>query len=136
MMTDTQQNVKPAPQLLFDRQDQLQRIQAYVIPGETLVAVFDCKGAGTGFVGFTDQRLIFYDQAFLTKKKSMVSIPHNNIVGVASTDEGMIFTTSEITLLTAAGNYTFQFRGTDKAHMAYRYIMKQILNQVNPQLPG
>jgi hypothetical protein len=101
-----------------------------------LVAVFDCKGAGTGFVGFTDQRLIFYDQAFLTKKKSMVSIPYNNIVGVASTDEGMIFTTSEITLLTAAGNYTFQFRGSDKAHMAYRYIMKQILNQVNPQLPG
>jgi hypothetical protein len=125
-----------APKILFDRQDQLQRVQAYVIPGETLVAVFDCKGAGTGFVGFTDQRLIFYDQAFLTKKKSMVSIPYNNIVGVASTDEGMIFTTSEITLLTAAGNYTFQFRGSDKAHMAYRYIMKQILSQAHPQLPG
>jgi Bacterial PH domain len=124
------------PKILFDRQDQLQRVQAYVIPGETLVAVFDCKGAGTGFVGFTDQRLIFYDQAFLTKKKSMVSIPYNNIVGVASTDEGMIFTTSEITLLTAAGNYTFQFRGSDKAHMAYRYVMKQILSQAHPQLPG
>ena len=53
-----------------------------------------------------------------------MSIPLNNIVGVASTDEGMIFTTSEITLLSAAGNYTFQFRGSDKAHMAYRYIMK------------
>jgi hypothetical protein len=125
-----------APKILFDRQDQLQRIQAYVIPGETLIAVFDCKGSGTGFVGFTDQRLIFYDQAFLTKKKSMVSIPYNNIVGVASTDEGMIFTTSEITLLTAAGNYTFQFRGSDKAHMAYRYVMKQILSQAHPQLPG
>ena len=136
MTESTQAQAKPAPQVLFDRQDQVQRVQAYIIPGETLVAVFDCKGAGTGFVGFTDQRLIFYDQAFLTKKKSMVSIPYNNIVGVASTDEGMIFTTSEITLLTAAGNYTFQFRGSDKAHMAYRYIMKQILNQVNPQLPG
>jgi hypothetical protein len=53
-----------------------------------------------------------------------MSIPLNNIVGVASTDEGMIFTTSKITLLTAAGNYIFQFRGSDKAHMAYRYIMK------------
>jgi hypothetical protein len=132
-MTETTQS---GPKVLFDRQDQLQRIQAYVIAGETLVAVFDCKGAGTGFVGFTDQRIIFYDQAFLTKKKSMVSIPYNNIVGVASTDEGMIFTTSEITLLTAAGNYTFQFRGSDKAHMAYRYIMKQILSQAHPQLPG
>ena len=125
-----------APKILFDRQDQLQRVQAYVIPGETLVAVFDCKGAGTGFVGFTDQRLIFYDQTFLTNKKSMVSIPYNNIVAVASVDEGMILTTSEITLLTAAGRFTFQFRGSDKAHMAYRYIMKQILNQAHPQLPG
>jgi hypothetical protein len=132
-MAETTQST---PKILFDRQDQMQRVQAYVIPGETLVAVFDCKGAGTGFVGFTDQRLIFYDQAFLTKKKSMVSIPYNNIVGVASTDEGMIFTTSEITLLTAAGNYTFQFRGSDKAHMAYRYIMKQILSQAHPELPG
>jgi hypothetical protein len=130
------ENTQPAPKILFDRQDQLQRVQAYVIPGETLVAVFDCKGAGTGFVGFTDQRLIFYDQAFLTKKKSMVSIPYNHIVGIASTDEGMIFTTSEITFLTAAGNYTFQFRGSDKAQMAYRYIMKQILSQAHPQLPG
>jgi hypothetical protein len=132
-MAETTQST---PKILFDRQDQLQRVQVYVIPGETLVAVFDCKGAGTGFVGFTDQRLIFYDQAFLTKKKSMVSIPYNNIIGVASTDEGMIFTTSEITLLTAAGNYTFQFRGSDKAHMAYRYIMKQILSPAHPQLPG
>ena len=45
-------------------------------------------------------------------------------------------TTIEITLLTAAGRFTFQFRGSDKAHMAYRYIMKQILNQAHPQLPG
>jgi len=130
------ETTQATPKVQFDRQDQLQRIQAYVIPGETLIAVFDCKGTGTGFVGFTDQRLIFYDQAFLTKKKSMVSVPYNNIVGVASTDEGMIFTTSEITLLTAAGNYTFQFRGSDKAHMAYRYIMKQVLSQAHPQLPG
>lgn len=130
------QPAQPEQKVIYDREDQLKRVQAYLITGETLVAVFDCKGAGTGFVGFTDQRLIFYDQAFLTKKKSMVSIPFNNIVGVASTDEGMILTTSEITLLTAAGNYTFQFRGSDKAHMAYKYIMKKILTQSHPQLPG
>ncbi len=118
--------------VLFDKQDQLQRIQAYVIPGETLVAVFDCKGIGTGFVGFTDKRLIFYDQAFLAKRKAMVSIPYTNIVGVASIDEGMIFKTCEITLLTSAGNYHFEFRGSDKAHMAYRYIMKQILSLIQP----
>ena len=125
-----------ADQPYFDKQDQLTRIQAYVIPGENLFAVYDCKGGGTGFVGVTDRRIIFYDQAFITKKKSMVSIPYNQIVGIASVDEGLIFQTSEITLLTSAGNYTFVFRGGDKAHAAYRYIMGQLLNQAYPQLPG
>src|SRR5690242_2221324 len=100
----TVQPAQTEQKVLFDRDDQLKRIQAYLIQGETLVAVFDCKGSGTGFVGFTDQRLIFYDQAFFTHEKAMVSIPYNNIVGVASADEGVIFTSSKITLLTAAGN--------------------------------
>jgi len=120
----------------FDNENQFNRIKAYIIEGETLVCVFDCKGAGTGFVGISDQRVIFYDQSFFTKKKSMVSIPYNRIVGVASVDEGTIFKTSEIVLLTSAGNYTFEFRGSDKAHWAYNYIMKQILGQAHPQLPG
>ena len=60
----------------FDKSDQLKRIQAYVLDGEELFAVYDCKGGGTGFVGITNRRVIFYDQAFLRKKKSMVSIPY------------------------------------------------------------
>jgi hypothetical protein len=120
----------------YDIESQLKRIQAYLVPGETLMAVFDCKGGGTGFVGITDRRLIFYDQTFITGKKAMVSIPYNQIVGVASADEGVIFQTSEITLITAAGNYTFEFRGADKAHWAYTYIINQLITQANPQLPG
>ena len=120
----------------FDDKKQLDRIVAYLIKSEALFAVYDCKGAGTGFVGITDRRVIFYDQSFMTKKKAMVSIPYNRVIGVASADEGVLFQTSEITLLTAAGNYTFQFRGADKAHAAYAYILNQILNQANPQLAG
>lgn len=123
-------------QVQYDNQDQYKRIAAYIIPGETLHAVYDCKGGGTGFVGITDQRIIFYDQGFLTKKKSMVSLPYHRIVGIASADEGVLFKTSEITLLTAAGNFNFEFRGSDKAHWVYRFVMNQILNQANPQLAG
>ena len=119
-----------------DKADQVKRVQEYVITGEQLIAVYDCKGAGTGFVGITDQRIIFYDQAAFRKKKSMISIPYNRIVGISSTDEGTIFKTSEIVLMTAAGNFTFEFRGADKAHWTYRYITNQILNQANPQLQG
>ncbi len=124
--------VKP----VFDNEGQYKRIVAYIIPGETLHAVYDCKGAGTGFVGITDQRIIFYDQATLTKKKSMVSIPYNQVTAVASGDEGVIFQTSEIVLITAAGRFSFEFRGAEKAHWAYRFIMTQILSQAHPQLRG
>ena len=121
---------------IFDNAGQFNRIKDYLIPGENLYAVFDCKGGGTGFVGITDRRLIFYDQGILSKKKSMVSIPYNQIVGVSSADEGIIFQTSEVTLITGAGKFTFEFRGGDKAHKAYAYIMNQILTQAHPQLPG
>ena len=127
---------QPAIKVRYDNESQYKRIAAYVIPGETLHAVFDCKGGGTGFVGITDQRLIFYDQGILLKKKTMVSIPYHQVIGVASADEGVIFQTSDITVMTAAGQFHFEFRGADKAHWAYAFIMNQILNQAHPQLPG
>jgi hypothetical protein len=121
----------------FDNQKQYERIVAYLIPKESLFAVYDCKGAGTGFVGITDRRVIFYDQGvFINKKKTMISIPYNQVIGISSADEGLIFTTSEIILITAAGKFGFEFRGADKAHAAYSYIMTQLLTQANPQLPG
>ncbi len=119
-----------------DRADQLNRILPYLLEGEELFAVYDCKGGGTGFVGITDRRIIFYDQAFLTNRKAMVSVPYHQVVAVGAWDEGIVFRTSTLTLVTAAGNYTFVFRGADKAQKAYRYIMTQILSQAHPQLPG
>lgn len=121
---------------IYDDKSQLNRIQQYIIPGETLAAVYDMKGGGTGFVGVTDQRIIFYDQGRLTKKKSMVSIPYNQIVAVASADEGAFFKTSEVTIITGAGQFSFEFRGSEKAHWTYSYVMNQILNQATPQLQG
>jgi hypothetical protein len=120
----------------YDHKAQLDRIKAYLIPNETLRAVFDCKGGGTGFVGITDQRIIFYDQVFLVNRKAMISIPYHRVIGVASEDEGVIFTTSTITVITSAGNFTFEFWGADKAHWAYSFIMNQILNQAAPQQKG
>lgn len=113
----------------FDNKGQLDRIAPYVIAGETLMAVYDCKGAGTGFVGVTDRRLIFYDQGVMLKKKSMVSIPYHQVIAVAYADEGVVFQISEITLVTAAGRFSFEFRGADKAHWVYRYILQQILQK-------
>lgn len=126
----------PTTKAVYDDKKQHDRIVAYLIQGEDLKAVYDCKGAGTGFVGVTDRRVIFYDQGLIIKKKSMVSIPYHQVIAVASADEGVIFQSSEIILITAAGKFSFEFRGADKAHWVYSYINNQILGQAHPQLAG
>ena len=117
----------------YDNKSQLSRIEAYVIPGEILYAVYDLKGGGTGFVGMTDKRLIFYDQAFM-RKKAMVTIPYSQVVSVASEDSGAMFATSALTVRTSSGDtYEMQFRTSDKAHSAYVIITSQILQA---EVPG
>ena len=118
-----------------DDEGQLEQIEAYVIPGETLHAVFNCQGRGAGFVGITDQRVIFRDYGVLLHKRVMVSVPYNRVVGAAISDEeGAPPDRGEMTLLTAVGNFTFEFMGAEEALWAYRFIMDQILNQAQPQL--
>ena len=122
-----------AQEVIFDKQDQLDKIWDWVIPGETLYAVYDCKGAGTGFVGITDRRIIFYDKRFLGKKKAMVTVPHSQIAAISSEDKSNLltgrgfFSSSTIGVHTT-GNayYEFEFRGADKAHEAYQFIMPHL----------
>jgi 23S rRNA-/tRNA-specific pseudouridylate synthase len=74
-------------QPVIDNQIQFDRVVGYLLRNEILHAVFDCKDAG--FVGITDQRVIFYDQDVIAtgKPKKMVSIPYHQIIGVAASDD-------------------------------------------------
>ena len=45
-------------QIAHDKADQLQKIQQLLLQGEQVFAVYDGKGAGTGFIGLTDRRVI------------------------------------------------------------------------------
>lgn len=40
----------------FDKQDQVDKIQEGLLAGESLIAVYDGKGGGTGFIGQTNRR--------------------------------------------------------------------------------
>ena len=115
-------------EIIHDKKDQLQKVQAYVLPTETLYAVFDMKGGGTGFIGITDLRLIFFDQAFMRKSKSMVSLPYSKISVVASEDSGaLLFGTSKFHVRAGSDDWEFEFRSNDKAHKAYQLIMANLL---------
>jgi len=109
----------------------LERIQQLVIPGETLYAVYDMKGGGTGFMGITDMRLIFMDESFLRKSKALVSVPFTKLVTVGVEDTGRninpFAATSKLIITAGQLDWVFEFRTNEKAHRAYGLIMSNLL---------
>jgi hypothetical protein len=116
------------PQIEYDNKGQLDRIATMVSSPEILYAVFDLKGAGSGFVGITDRRLIFMDQGVIRKKKMIVSLPYSKITAIASEDiGGFIFGTSALLVIAGSREFDFDFRSNEKAHRAYELIMWNLL---------
>lgn len=119
--------------IIYDKKEQLDKIKEALLDGETVQAVFDMKGGGSGFLGITSHRIIFYDKAFLRKMKAVVSVPYSRILSLASQDESGLFTgrgffsSSTLVVHTSSGEYDFEFRGADKAHMAHDMILAHLL---------
>lgn len=125
-----------AEDILVDKKDQLEKIEGVCLPNETIRAVFDLKGGGSGFIGLTDKRIIYYDKAFLKKKKALVSLPYSRIACVASEDNSGFFIrsgflVSDTLTIESIGlePRTFIFRGGDKAHRAHNIIMEYLLEE-------
>ena len=123
-----------AGDLYVDKQDQLEKIEAICLPDEVIRAVFDLKGRGTGFLGITDKRIVYYDKEFMKSKKAMVSIPFSRISAVASEDskgffisKGFFVSNTLAITITGEGVKAFEFRGGDKAHLAHMMIMEHLL---------
>jgi len=123
-----------ADDMVVDKKEQLEKIADVCLPDETIRAVFDTRGVGTGFIGITDKRVIFYDKAFLKARKAIVSLPYSRIASVASEDtkgflvRGGPFVTDTLTISPIGMEpKTFEFRGGDKAHQAHSLIMEYLL---------
>jgi len=123
-----------AEDMVFDKKEQLQKIEDFCQPDEVIRAVFDLKRAASGFIGITDKRVIFYDKAYMREQKAMVSIPYSRISMVGSEDDkGFLirkgfFVTGKLTI-SGLGfeERTFEFRGGDKAHQAHNIMMEYLL---------
>ncbi len=114
-------------QVDFDDRGQLERIQGGLITGETLYAVYDLKGTGTGFIGITDRRLIIQDEGRVRKRRSLISIPYSKITMLASADEGgIIRKTSELSVYVGSQEFELEFRSSDKAERAYSLIIQHL----------
>lgn len=118
---------------VYDKKEQFDKIKSGVIPGETVEAVLDMKGGGTGFIGITDKRVIVYDKTFMRKMKAIVSIPYSRIITIAAEDESGLLTgrgffgSSKLVLSTSHGEFEFEFRGSDKAHLAHQLIVSHMV---------
>lgn len=115
-------------EVVFDRKDQLERVQEMLIPGESLLLVLDCKGRGSGFLGVTDRRVIIRDDGFAKFKKSAIWVPYSRLhaVGVES-DRGWVRGSSSLSFSAGDDDWDLEFKGADRARAAYLAIMVHLL---------
>lgn len=111
-----------------DRPEQLRMIQDAALPNEEIVAVYDCKGAGTGFLGLTNRRVILEDRSFVGNKIALISLPYSRIASVAVLTNksvlGTFFSSAELLIVTMGGSHhKAEFRGTDKCRFAHDYVL-------------
>jgi hypothetical protein len=116
---------------VFDKQEQLDKVQAGLLPGEQVAAVFDCTGAGTGFVGVTNKRIVLQDNSFVGKKTAVTSIPYRTVQSVSFvSDKSMFgkFYSSSTIAITAGGTVReATFRGEDKARYVHDAILARLV---------
>src|SRR3954468_17485641 len=110
-----------------DKQDQFEAVQAGLLSGENVLAVFDSKGGGTGFLGLTNRRVILQDTSFVGKKTALTSIPYGRINAVSFVSDksilGSFASSSGIAISAGGQTYEAEFRGHDKAKYAHDVIL-------------
>ena len=95
----------------------------FLLAGEQVYGVLDCKGGGTGFVVLTDRRLMFYDKVFLRNRKALTTVPYSMVTSVSAIDEGgLLRSSSTLVVKTGSDAFEFEFHGGEKAQWAYQAI--------------
>ncbi|MEY3407296.1 MAG: hypothetical protein RL038_357 [Actinomycetota bacterium] len=117
---------------IYDKVDQLQKIQANLLPNESIIAVYDAIGAGTGFIGLTDRRVIIQDNSFVGKKVALTSLPYKRVHAVAYVSDksflGSFASTSTIAINAGSAMYEVQFRGEAKAKHTHDVILHYVIH--------
>ena len=116
---------------VYDRKEQLDQVYSGLLEGEAVYAVYDAVGAGTGFLGLTDRRVILQDKSFAGKKIALTSVPYSRITSVSVLSDkswtGSFFSTSSIAIATSHTVHQVDFRGSEKAHHAHNLILWHVL---------
>ncbi|MFE3197248.1 PH domain-containing protein [Embleya sp. NPDC055664] len=121
-----------AGNVVFDKREQLEKIQSGLLPGEQIIAVYDAKGVGTGFIGLTDRRAIIQDNSFVGKKIAITSLPYSKISSVSMVSNksftGSYLSSSEIAIHVGTQTYSVEFRSDDKGRHVHDVILHYIMH--------
>jgi hypothetical protein len=111
----------------YDRQEQLNQIKSGLLPGETVIAVYDAVGVGTGFIGLTDKRVILQDRSFVGKRVAITSIPYGKVTAVSVVSNkswaGQFFSSGAIAIHVGTHTYEVELRGVDKTQHVHNVIL-------------
>lgn len=114
-------------EVIYDSKGQLQQIESGLLDGEQIIAVYDAVGAGTGFIGLTNRRVIIQDKSFVGKRFAITSIPYSKVSSVSVVSNkswaGQFFSTGTIAITVGTHIYEVEFRGTEKTHHAHNVIL-------------
>ena len=114
-------------EVIYDSKGQLQQIESGLLEGEQIIAVYDAVGAGTGFLGLTNRRVIVQDKSFVGKRVAITSIPYSKVSSVSVVSNkswaGEFFSTGTIAITVGTHVYEVEFRGTEKTHHVHNVIL-------------
>ena len=116
--------------VIYDNKGQFQQVESGLLEGEQIIAVYDAIGAGTGFIGVTNRRVIVQDKSFVGKKIAITSIPYSKITSVSVVSNkswgGTFFSTGAIAIHVGTHTYEVEFRGDQKSHHVQNVILHYI----------
>jgi hypothetical protein len=116
----------------FDKQDQFDKVVSNLLHGERIIAVYDAIGAGTGFIGVTDKRVVLQDNSFVGKKIALTSIPYARVTAVSFVSNksmlGKFSSTSDIAISVSGHTYEVSFRGDEKAKQIHDIVLWHMLS--------
>jgi hypothetical protein len=119
-----------AGEIVYDRKEQLEQVRSGLLEGERLLAVYDAIGAGTGFLGLTDRRVIVQDKSFVGRRVALTSIPYSKITSVSVVSNkswaGSFFSSGSIAINVGTHSYEVEFRGHEKSHHVHNVILHYI----------
>lgn len=119
-----------ASEIVYDRKEQLEQVNSGLLQGERVLAVYDAIGAGTGFLGLTDKRVIVQDKSFVGRRVALTSIPYSKITSVSVVSNkswaGSFFSSGSIAINVGTHSYEVEFRGHEKSHYVHNVILHYI----------